>query len=122
MNKKKCMVKVISAVSAVALTLMLPGGFSGVRKVSAASVSDLEQQVKELEREQQELKNKAAEYSKDLDKQQEAKEALEDPDCQCPFSDQPVVSAGNCHQQSDRGDECHHPAEGTRNCGEAGAD
>ena len=78
MNKKKCMVKVISAVSAVALTLMLPGGFSGVRKVSAASVSDLEQQVKELEREQQELKNKAAEYSKDLDKQQEAKEALED--------------------------------------------
>lgn len=38
----------------------------------------MEQQVKELEREQQELKNKAAEYSKDLDKQLEAKEALED--------------------------------------------
>lgn len=116
------MVKVISAVSAVALTLMLPGGFSGVRKVSAASVSDLEQQVKELEREQQELKNKAAEYSKDLDKQQEAKEALEDQIANVRSQISLVVSAGNCHQQSDRGDECHHPAEGTRNCGEAGAD
>lgn len=65
-------------VSAVAIAMMLPGGFSGVQKVSAASVSDLQKQVEALEREQQELKSKAAEYSKDLNKQKEAKKALED--------------------------------------------
>ena len=41
-------------------------------------MSDLQRQVEALEREQQELKNKAAEYSKDLNRQKEAKKALED--------------------------------------------
>lgn len=78
MSKKKSVLRIVSMVSAVAIAVMLPGGFSGIQKVSAASVSDLQRQVEALEREQQELKNKAAEYSKDLNRQKEAKKALED--------------------------------------------
>lgn len=78
MSKKKSVLRIVSMISAVTMAMMLPGGFSGIQRVSAASVSDLQQQVEALEREQQELKNKAAEYSKDLDRQEEAKKALED--------------------------------------------
>ncbi len=75
MSKKKRLIQCVSLVSALMLTVMIPGGLSGM-EVSAASVSDLQNKVKELEKQQQELKDKVSSYSNDLSKQKEKREAL----------------------------------------------
>ncbi|MCI8554881.1 MAG: peptidoglycan DD-metalloendopeptidase family protein [Clostridiales bacterium] len=73
--KKKHLIRWVSLFSALVLTVMAPGSLTGL-EASAASVSDLQQRVKELEKEQQQLKNRVNQYSSDLSNQKEKRNLL----------------------------------------------